>query len=194
MACSWNLRLIARYHRRMQDDTPEVPARSSSTPAASTRTPQKIRPDAPRWLAPVALLIAVVAVALAIWALMSASSKAPAAAKLAGDPKMRVCTAFDTVSKAVQLQTHLDLGPDTVPQMTVAANARLALVGGGQYLLSRLDSATPPELADAVRSFANDLQEIGINALAGVSNDDPVQAGRITDGDATRKQLVDLCK
>ena len=55
-----------------------------------------------RWLAPAALLVAVVAAALAIWALTSASSNAPAAAKQAGDPKMRVCTAFDTVSKAVR--------------------------------------------------------------------------------------------
>ena len=147
-----------------------------------------------RWAAPVALLVAVVAVAVAIWALMSASSGASADTKLAGDPKMRVCTAFDTVSKAVTLQTHTDLGPDPVAQTAVAGNARLALVGGGQYLLSRLDSATPSELADAVRSFANGLEDIGMYALAGVPNTDPVQAGRLTEGDLARKQIVDLCK
>ena len=146
-----------------------------------------------RWAAPVALLIAVVAVALAIWALMSASPRAPETA-LAGDPKMRVCTAFDTVSKAVTLQTNADLGPDPVALEAVPGNARLALVGGGQYLLSRLDSATPPELADAVRSFAGDLQDIGINLLAGVPTTDPSQATRVAEADAGRKQLVDLCK
>jgi hypothetical protein len=148
----------------------------------------------PRWAAPVALLVAVVAVALAIWALMSASSNAPAAAQQAGDPKMRVCTAFDTVSKAVTGQTHADLGPDPVAQAAVAGNARLALVGGGQYLLSRLDSATPTELADPVRSFANDLQDVGMYALAGVSNSDPEQAARLTQADLARKQIVELCK
>ena len=147
----------------------------------------------PRWAAPVALLIAIVAVALAIWALMSASSKAPATA-LAGDPKMRVCTAFATVSNAVNLQTHADLGLDPVALEAVAANARLALVGGGQYLLSRVDSATPPELADAVRSFADHLQDIGMDLLAGVPNSDPIQADRMAEADATRKQLVDLCR
>jgi hypothetical protein len=147
-----------------------------------------------RWLAPAALLVAVVAVALAIWALMSASSNAPAAAQQAGDPKMRVCTAFDTVSKAVTGQTHNDLGPDPVAQAAVASNARLALVGGGQYLLSRLDSATPTELADPVRSFANDLQDIGMYALAGVSNTEPEQAARLTQADLVRKQIVELCK
>jgi hypothetical protein len=148
----------------------------------------------PRWAAPVALLVAVVAVALAIWALMSASSNAPAAAQQAGDPKMRVCTAFDTVSQAVTGQTHADLGPDPVAQAAVAGNARLALVGGGQYLLSRLDSATPTELADPVRSFANDLQDIGMYALAGVSNTEPEQAARLTQADLVRKQIVELCK
>ena len=76
----------------------------------------------------------------------------------------------------------------------MAGNARLALLGGGQYLLSQLDSATPPQLADAVRSFANDLQDIGINALAGVPNSNPEQANRMTQGDLSRKQIVDLCK
>jgi hypothetical protein len=34
-------------------------------------------------------------------------------------------------------------------------NARISLYDGGQYLLARLDPATPPELADAVKKFAN---------------------------------------
>ena len=144
-----------------------------------------------RWLGPAALLVAVVAVVLAVWALTSASSGAPA--KLAGDPKIRVCSAFDTVSQAVSGQTHSDLGPDPVAQAAVAGNARLALLGGGQYLLSRLDSATPTELADPVRSFANDLQDIGIYALAGVPNTDPAQSARLTQADLTRKQIVSLC-
>jgi hypothetical protein len=41
---------------------------------------------------------------------------------------MRICTAFDTVSKAVPGQTHADLGPDPVAQEAVAGNARSALV------------------------------------------------------------------
>jgi hypothetical protein len=146
-----------------------------------------------RWTAPVALLVAVIAVGLAIWALTSSGSKSAEPAPQEGDPKTRVCTAFDTVSKAVSLQTHANLGAEPVPQAAVAANARLALVGGGQYLLSVLDSATAPDLADAVRSFADDLQNIGINALAGATNSEPAQADRLTQADATRKQIADLC-
>lgn len=151
-------------------------------------------PVGPRWLAPAALLVAVVGVGLSIWALISASSGASAAGKLAGDPKTRVCTAFDTVSKAVTTQTHNDLGPNPVAQAAVAGNARLALVGGGQYLLSLLDSATPSQLADPVRSFANDLQDIGLYALAGVPNTEAQQAARLTQADLTRKQIIDVCK
>jgi hypothetical protein len=177
--------MSGRYHRLMPDTTEEIHEGSHAMPTAQTIWQ--------RWLAPAALLAALVAVVLAIWALMSASST-PAAAQQAGDPKMRVCTAFDTVSKAVTGQTHKDLGPDPVAQEAVAGNARLALVGGGQYLLSRLDSATPTELADPVRSFANDLQDIGMYALAGVSNAEPEQAARLTQADLVRKQIVELCK
>ena len=171
----------------MSDATREdhVQPESSSAPRPPGRAPS-------RWLAPVALLVAVIAVALAIWALMRAPSGTAGAQP--GDPKMRVCTAFDTVSKAVTGQTHSDLGPDPVAQAAVAGNARLALVGGGQYLLSRLDSATPTELADTVRSFASDLQDIGMYALAGVPNTEPQQAARLTQADLARKQVIDLCK
>lgn len=144
-------------------------------------------------MAPAALLLAVVGVALGVWALVSASSSSQAA-KLPGDPKTRVCTAYQTVSKAVAAQTHADLGQDPVALSAVAANARLALLGGGQYLIDNLDSQTPAELADAVRSFGQNLQDIGIHALAGVPNSDQEQSARMTQGDVANQQLQNLCK
>ena len=171
----------------MSDATPEDHAQP--TPSSALQPP-----GGPRWLAPAALLVAVIAVGLSIWALVSAPSSDSAGGKLAGDPKMRVCTAFDTVSKAVSGQTHNDLGPSPVAQAAVAGNARLALVGGGQYLLSLVDSATPSQVADPVRSFAHDLQDIGMYALAGVPNTDAQQAARLTQADLVRKQIIDACK
>jgi hypothetical protein len=169
-----------------------------ATPAAQTRThaaePWRPQPTWPRWLVPLSLLLALVAVGLSIWALTTASSNASNAAKLPGDPKTRVCTAFDTVSNAVSINTHADLGPDPVALTAVAGNARLALIGGGQYLLTQIDSATPNNLADPVRSFAYDLQDIGIYALAGQQTTTPEQTQRTTRADVTRKQIVDLCK
>ena len=154
----------------MPDSNEDVPVHSDATSPEETRqrevsrSPVQVAPEGlSRWVAPAALVIAVVAVALAIWALVGASSNG--SKTLAGDPKTRVCAAFGTVSKAVPLQTHNDLGPDPVAQAAVAGNARLSLIGGGEYLLNSLDSATPSQLADPVRSFGNSLQDIGMHAF-----------------------------
>jgi hypothetical protein len=154
-----------------------------------------------RWTGPLALLLAAVAVVLAAWALTtrtsagpSTTSRTPEVLTQSGDPKTRVCKAFDAVSSAVSLQSHTDLGPDAIAQSAVAGNARLALLGGGLYLLSRLDVGTPTNLADAVRSFADDLQDIGMYALAEVPNGEPNQAARLVHADQVRQQIVDLCK
>jgi hypothetical protein len=184
----------------MPDFIEDDQANTAATPEPAQRRrtapePHVVRRQAPVWLAPVALLIAIVAVGLSVWALTSKPTATTSAGTgLSGDPKTRVCAAFGVVSVAVPLQTNNNLGNDPVAQAAVAANARLALFGGGQYLLNQLDSATPADLADPVRSFANSLQAIGLNALAGAPNTDPAQAARLTDADTTRKQVADSCR
>ena len=163
---------------------------------------QPASPTPSRWVAPAALLIAVIAIGVAIWALVRTPGEAAVNAQQApagnaqgsDDAKARVCVAFDTVRKAVSLQTNADLGPDPVAKEAVAANARLATLGGGEYLLSRLDPATPPELADPVRSFANNLQDIGMNQLVGMPNTDPAVAARLSEAQAASQQIADMCK
>ena len=76
----------------------------------------------------------------------------------------------------------------------MAANARVALYDGGQYLLPRLDPATPPELADAVKKFGNLLMVIGAGATAGAQNSQPEQAALLKDADATNSTISELCK
>jgi hypothetical protein len=147
-----------------------------------------------RVLALLSLLVAMAAIGVAAWALVMAWPQQKETAKPSAESKQKVCAAFDTVSRAVQLQTHADLGPDPIAQEAVAGNARLSLVGGGEYLLSRLDDQTPPDLAEAVRLFANNLNEIGINALAGATNDDPQQAARLSAGEDGRNKVAGLCK
>jgi hypothetical protein len=147
-------------------------------------------------------VIAVIAVGVATWALVRSPGEAavnaqqsPAViAQQSDDAKARVCVAFDTVRKAVSVQTNADLGPDPVAKEAVAANARLATLGGGEYLLSRLDPATPSGLADAVRSFANNLQDIGMNQLVGVPNTDPALAARLHEAEVVSPQIADMCK
>ncbi|RDH77088.1 hypothetical protein DVS77_19590 [Mycolicibacterium moriokaense] len=134
------------------------------------------------------------AIGVAAWAMVMAWPQKDKAEQPTAESKQKVCAAFDTVSKAVQLQTHADLGQDPVAQTAVASNARLSLIGGGEFLLSRLDEQTPPDLADAVKLFANNLQDIGMNALAGATNDDPQQAARLTAGEDGRNKVAELCK
>ena len=181
---------LGGYHRLMPDTTEDV---QTHTPVQPYKVPTRLQRLA-RWAVPFAILLGVIAVGLSIWAVVAATSNNSASGTLPGDPKVRVCTAFDAVSRGVALQTHNDLGQDPVAQSAVAGNARLALIGGGDYLLRQLDSNTPSQLADAVTAFARDLQDIGVNALAGVANADPGQAARLAEGDSARKQVADLCK
>ncbi len=140
------------------------------------------------------LFLALAAIGIAAWAMVMVWPQKDKTVEPTAESKQKVCAAFDTVSKAVQLQTHADLGPDPIAQTAVAGNARLALIGGGEFLLSRLDDQTPPDLAEAVRLFANNLDEIGMNALAGATNEDPQQAARLTAGEDGRTKVADLCK
>jgi hypothetical protein len=140
------------------------------------------------------LIVALAAIGVAAWAIVMAWPQKAETPQPTAEAKQKVCAAFDTVSKAVQLQTHADLGSDPIAQTAVASNARLSLIGGGEYLRSQLDDQTPPELAKAVGLFANNLEDIGINALAGTTNDDPQQAARLTAGEDGRAKVADLCK
>lgn len=149
-----------------------------------------------------------VAVAVAVFALTRSTSTgeepqaqsagtesgAEVTSEQADASKSKVCGAFDLVSNAVQLQTNVNLGPDPVALTAVAGNARLALLGGGLYLEGTIDEATPEELAGKVLTFATTLQDIGMNALVGVTNQDPVQMGRLNEGDQIRREIVPLCQ
>ena len=147
----------------------------------------------------VALVVAVAALGVAVWALLSAppagdQDSASAADESSSDAQAGVCGAFDTVRNAVSLQTNADLGADPVAVAAVAANARLATLGGGQYLLTQLNPAVPADLAGAVRSFANTLQDIGIGQLAGSPANDPAQVARLDSAQATAGQIAELCR
>jgi hypothetical protein len=59
--------------------------------------------------------------------------------------------------------------------------------------MARLAPATPTELADTVRAFANGLMDIGAAATAGAQNTDPEQSKRLTDADAAATKIGQLC-
>jgi hypothetical protein len=136
---------------------------------------------------------------LAGWALLrpGSSDSAPVYSDAQrAEAKTQVCAVFDTVREGVSRNTHLQVpggDADVAGTLGVAANARISLYDGGQYLLARLAPETPTELADAVRGFANGLMDIGAAATAGAQNTDPDQAKRLTDADAASTKIGQLC-
>lgn len=171
---------------------PDEPTRQPQ-PQTHAKAPQSSGRGA-RVVAAIALLASLTAIGVAASAIVMVWPQKDKKVEPTAESKQKVCAAFDTVSKAVQLQTHADLGPDPTAQTAVAANARLSLIGGGEYLLSRLDDETAPDLAEAVRLFANNLSDIGVNALAGATNDDPQQEARLAAGEDGRNKVAELCK
>jgi hypothetical protein len=148
----------------------------------------------------VAVVLALVAVGLAAWAAFR-PAKEPAAptytAAQQSDAKAAICAAADLVRRGVSLNTNLPVPGgegDVTGSLAVAANARVSLSDGGQYLLARLDPATPANLADPVREFANKLMDIGAGAIAGAQNSEPAQAARLKEADAANVKIAEACK
>jgi hypothetical protein len=147
-------------------------------------------------------VVAVAALGLGGWLLLRPSNDAtPSASDFTdsqrADAKAKICAAHGVVSNGVSLNTKMTPpggDGDVTGALAVAANARMSLFFGGEYLLAKLDPATPPDLADQVRTFANNLMDIGAAATAGVPNADPVQSARLKDTDALNNKIVDLCK
>jgi hypothetical protein len=148
-----------------------------------------------------ALVAALVAVGLSIWALVKEPSASESGQVYTGsstaDPKGSICEAFGVVRNGVQINTNLQPpgGPEDITgSMAVAANARLALYDGGQYLLARLQPDTPQDLADAVRRFANNLMDIGARSTSGIPNTEPAQSARLKEADEANAKVTELCK
>lgn len=109
------------------------------------------------------------------------------------DAEARACAAFNSVRAAVVQQSNADPGSDPAAIEAAAANARLALVAGASYLRDRLDPTTPPDLALAISSFVEQLEDIALNQMTAVPEDDPAYNARIHDADAAMTQLADTC-
>lgn len=161
-------------------------------PSSSHRSAQPSRSSS-QWIAVAALVISLIAAGAAGWALLRPAPSSPTtpAASQSGDPKANACAAYRTVSSAVSLQSHTNAGAEV---QGVAANARLAMSGGASYLLAHLNPGTPADLADAIRSFATGLQDISMNALAGVANAEPAQADRLRNAESVNTRIAELCK
>lgn len=149
----------------------------------------------------IAVVLSLVAVGLSAWAAFRPAPKPSDAAVFTSsqraDAKAVICNAAALVRTGISVNTNL-ANPggdgDLTGALAVQANARAALSDGGQYLLARLDPATPTDVADAVEKLANTLLDIGAASTAGTTNADPAQAARLTDADAQNAQVSALCK
>lgn len=147
------------------------------------------------WMAPLALVLSLLAVGTSVWALLKPAPEPPSVGNPAvADPKAQACAAFFLVSNGVALQSRLNAGPDPVAAQAIAANARLAMSGGADYIRAKLASNTPAELAAPLTDFADQLQTIAQYYLAGQTNENPEQAARLTTADESSKKLAALCK
>ncbi len=110
------------------------------------------------------------------------------------EAKAKVCDAFLVVSSGVANSSGLQAEDgDAVGAVAIATNARLALLGGGQYMLDRVDPATEPALAEAARAFGNALMDVGAAAIAQIPNDDPAHQERLKDADEQNGKLQGMC-
>ncbi|MEO8815163.1 MAG: hypothetical protein ABI307_12865 [Mycobacterium sp.] len=141
-------------------------------------------PSEPRqrsaWTSVAALVIAVIAVILAIigW-FRPLTGPGTFSSEQRQEAKSSLCESLQTVMKAVRTNTNMTnpVPGNRAGALAVSANARLALFAGGQYLEQRLGDlpATPGDLKDAAAAYANTLQTLSINYLAGHAADDSVQ-------------------
>ena len=165
----------------------------------STGGPATSRPAPGRWMAPVALVLSLLAAGGAGWALLKpAPTPEPpgifAANPTADDPKAKACKVAEVVAEGVALQSRANLGPEPVALETVAANTRLAMAGGAAYLREATPSNTPAELAEPIAALASQLQDIAQHFFVGQTGAVPEQAARMKAATETTTKLAELCK
>ena len=149
----------------------ETPKQSSVKEESSSKKPVPVPrwSEASRWSAYAAL------------AYFHPAHNSASVPQQGGDAKANVCSAFASTRKAVVINTHMQSPNinDRAAELSVATNARLALIGGGAYLRERLaaNTAAPADLANAADSLANTVQQLGINYLTQAGNDvqDPIR-------------------
>ena len=145
----------------------------------------------------VALAVAALSLALAVFALLIQRDGEPDYTQAQrDDARAGICAAFDTVRTGVAVNTNREPPggySDIAAALATTATARAALFDGGQYLLARMDPATPPDLAVHVRSYAEQLMDIAAAATAGLPNSDPAQADRLRRAEEAGAQIAGLC-
>lgn len=186
-----------RYRRRMSvespsQDAPENGHRKSEN--GHEKSPSFLRSwwESPRAIAFVALAVAVIAVAAAIAAWL-----VPVPKHFSGEQSARaktnVCTTYAIVRNAVSKGTPNPRPDDPVAQTAVAANVRLAMIGGSSYIRETVavEPAAPADLTKAVSSLADTLDKLGFAYL--LMADQNVKAPLLQTMGSQMTQINQMC-
>jgi hypothetical protein len=173
---------------------------STSTKLSTGHALEYPQPTTPWWGSPrvtlAALAIAVLAAGLAVAAWFRPASGPSYNDQQRAAAKTSLCASYKVAHQGVVANTHManPVPNDPAGQLGVVANARLALVGGGTYLRDQLAAqpAAPADLAKAIDSLANTIEQLGVNYIAGAG--DAVQNPLRHDLIAQIGQVNDLCK
>lgn len=166
-----------------------------------SRTPVAVAsPPSPRWIAPTALAVSLLAAAAAGWSLFKPAPAPPEPAAMilsgpkADNPKDVACKATDLVATGIARQSSVDLGPEPAALETVAANTRLAMASGALYLRDNVPVNTPPELAEPIAALARQLQDAAQHFFVGETSNQPEQGARLKAAAESTQKVAELCK
>ncbi len=189
---------LERYAPRVSNLPPPPPSPSPSWPT-SPSAPK--RPSHALAIASFAIAIVALGFAIGSWFRPMPDNKLPPAPsppafteQQTTEAKAKVCATYEKVHQAVLNNTGRSGGTDPIALLGVAANARLALYDGGEYLLKVLaeQPATPPELSTAVRQLVDSYQQLAINYMAEVSQSEIDSS--LHAGDQPNATIYGICK
>jgi hypothetical protein len=164
-----------RFNHAVPNAPPSPFSANPQPPWPSTQPPVSRRST--QWPAVAAVAIALIArgVAISSWFRPLPETKPPSSTpaptfstQQIADAKAKVCAAYDRIHHAVLRNTGRNGGTDPASVLGLAANARIALYDGGQYLTKVLaqQPATPTELGTAVMALIDAYQELAVNYMA----------------------------
>jgi hypothetical protein len=198
-----------RYHRYMSSDTPPgafppdhgqhwgPPSPTASTPSAPPLTAFR---RSPRWPAFIALAIALVALTVSLvgWFRPAPHNTQPPPKptytdQQVADAKAKVCAVFGQLDRAVVVGNGEPRGSDA---LVAAINTRQIFDVFSRNLLATLaeEPATPADLAAAVRTQADTLEQIVIEYQDGFGTSDPQVRPLVDANSASADKIRQLCK
>jgi hypothetical protein len=185
-----------RYDQAVSDLPPTSAAAPVPPPWPAGIPPTRSR-QWPMFALLVVALLVTLGVAIVGWFRPEPAKPLPAPTysnQQVADAKAKVCGAYGKIHHAVLANTGRSGGSDPTATLAVAANARIALYDGGEYLMKTLaqEPATPAELAEATRALVNAYQQLAVDYMAEAT--DPEINSAFQAVETTGSKVSGMCK